>query len=220
MRMTVKTGQIPFEEVAPGGPPMATVLVIPSIYGFHDDLRRKATALASIGWRTIVVDPFADIHPGPLGYDRVDDAIARMRKVDRDDVQASVQALCRSLPDPVVALGICFGGTFAWQLAADGLVAGACTWHGGGLQALGHLQPSVPTQHHFGGADRSVPMAAVAAFAEQVAGLQDTTVHIYGGADHGFSHADHPERHHQGAERGAWLGLLALLQRVVAPPDV
>ncbi len=220
MRVTVSGDQIPFEEVAPAGPPMATVLVIPSIYGLHDDLRQKAQALASMGWRAVVVDPFAGTHPGPLGYDRVDDAIARMRTVDRAALLTALGDLCEALPQPVVALGICFGGTFAWRLAAEGRVAGACTWHGGGLQAWGHLQPSVPTQHHFGGADRSVPIGHVSAFAEQVCSLQGTTLHIYGGADHGFTHADHPERHHPVAERGAWLGLLALLQRVVAEKDV
>ena len=75
--------------------------------------------------------------------------------------------------------------SLAWLAATriEGL-AGAVAYYGGQIKDFLDEAPRCPTLLHFGDADASIPMDAVAAVA---AAHPDLPLHIYQGAGHGFN---------------------------------
>jgi dienelactone hydrolase len=96
----------------------------------------------------------------------------------------------------VAAVGYCFGGTVALELARNGTdIAGAVSVHGS-LSTVrpaqaGAVKAKILVCH--GTLDPHVPMAEVNAFVEEMneAGV-DWQLNVYGGAMHGFTHESGP----------------------------
>jgi dienelactone hydrolase len=94
--------------------------------------------------------------------------------------------------DRIAAVGYCFGGTTALELARSGAdVTGVVSVHG----SLDTLQPSEPGTVKakilvcHGGLDPHVPMSQVSAFIEEMKAVSaDFQLIVYGGAMHGFTH--------------------------------
>ena len=101
---------------------------------------------------------------------------------------------CPGAGGPVAAIGFCFGGMVALTLARSGEpLAGAVSIHG----SLATVQPAQPGMVHtrllvcHGARDPHVPLRDVTAFAEEMnAAGADWQLNMYGGALHGFTHAD------------------------------
>lgn len=89
-----------------------------------------------------------------------------------------------SATGPVAVIGYCFGGSLAWRAAHELPIAAAVGYYGGGVYEMIDDAPKVPTILHFGELDRGIPLDQVAAVA---AAHPDVPVHVYAGAQHGFS---------------------------------
>ena len=181
------------------------IIVVSSIFGVSDGLKKTMDRYASRGFHAVAADPFWRTHPGPLDNPG-DMAAARQRlsewKVDQglSDMRATLGAIA-TLPNwngKFAVLGFCFGGIHAilglTRLGADATVA----FHG--VQMQNHLDGAEritkPYSFHFGDEDPVVPLEDV----ERVRrALPDTggEIHVYRGAGHGFAQVEaakfHPE---------------------------
>jgi carboxymethylenebutenolidase len=175
-------------EVAPADAG-AAVVIVQEIFGVNGHIRSVVDRYASFGFRTIAPALFDRVEPGvELDYD--DDGIARGRGFASQiafepamlDVAAAVEHVRSS--GPVAVIGYCFGGSVAWLSAARLPVAAAVSYYGGQVHALIERIPKVPTMLHFGELDHAIPLDHVQAVA---AAHPDVPVHVYDGAQHGFS---------------------------------
>jgi len=188
----------------------AGIAIFPSAFGIGADLEEQMAELAADARAVAAVDPFSR---GDAGFARTDEmprVMARMQSLDRERAARDLRALIGWLRaeagcSSVIALGICFGGPFAFRAAADGDANGVVTWHG---TALGqHLERAaemkVPMRLHFGGADPFVPPREAAAVRSAFATRPDVQIVVHDGATHGFSHRGVPEAFQPAAERAA-----------------
>ena len=141
MRLDIVTvplsgGAIPVTRIAPaeGGP---LLVFLPSIFGVGADVVAHAERFAKAGALVAAIDPFWRQLPGPLSVGReVKKALARCREHSDEDMRSDLRAVIdwgRRQPlcnGRVVVLGVCYGGRFALEVAAEGLVDAAATWHG------------------------------------------------------------------------------------------
>jgi carboxymethylenebutenolidase len=81
-------------------------------------------------------------------------------------------------------IGYCFGGSVAWLSASSLPVTAAVGYYGGQVHGLIDRHPAAPTMLHFGALDHAIPLDHVEAIA---AAHPDVPVHVYAGAQHGFS---------------------------------
>lgn len=167
----------------------ATIVVIQEIFGVNAHIRSLVDRYAEYGYRAIAPAVFDRVQRGvELGYDG--DGIATGRdlaaQVKWDPVMADVAATVAHVAPtgPVGIVGFCFGGSVAWLAAGTLPVTAAVGYYGGQVHELIDSAPSVPTMLHFGELDHAIPLDQVHAVA---AAHPDVSVHIYEGAQHGFS---------------------------------
>lgn len=191
---TALTGII-FRNAAPGHRP--GLLVIHGGAGLDDHARGQARRYAELGYVILACDMFG---PGVAG-DR--QRVVGLLTALRDDperlarrARAGLNALAAD-PDVdgrLAAVGFCFGGMAALALARAGEpMAAAVSIHG----SLATSRPAAPGAVRarllvcHGALDPHVPLADVTAFAREMdeAGA-DWQLSMYGGASHGFTHAD------------------------------
>lgn len=189
MRLTAADGhEFDAYEVHPEGA-AASVVIVQEIFGVNEHIRSVADRYASFGFRAIAPAVFDRVEAGvELGYDEA--GIARGREIAGQiafepamrDVAAAVDAVADT--GPVAVIGYCFGGSVAWLAAHELPVQAAVGYYGGQIIGMNDRQPKVPTMLHFGELDHAIPLDGV----QQVAAAHpDVTVHVYDGAQHGFS---------------------------------
>jgi dienelactone hydrolase len=124
----------------------------------------------------------------------------------------------------LAAIGYCFGGSTALELARSGAdVAGIVSFHGGLSSPrpddAGNIRGKVLVCH--GAMDPLVPPAQVAAFEAQMSKSDvDWQVCVYGGAMHAFTNpaADgEGMAYHAAADRRSWQAMLALFDEIFQP---
>jgi carboxymethylenebutenolidase len=157
---------------------------------------------ASYGYHTIAPALFDRVERGvELAYDA--DGVVRGRELAGqvkwqpalDDTAAAVAHVAST--GPVGIVGFCFGGSVAW-LAANSLpVAAAVGYYGGQIHELIDRAPTVPTMLHFGELDAGIPLDHVRAID---AAHPEVPVHVYAGAEHGFSCDARASYHHLSAD--------------------
>jgi carboxymethylenebutenolidase len=167
----------------------AAVVVIQEIFGVNEHIRSVVDRYASFGYHAIAPALFDRVEGGiELGYDS--DDIARGRDLAGEikwepamrDLAATVSHVAST--GPVGTVGYCFGGSLAWLSAVELPVVAAVGYYGGQIHSLNDRTPAAPTLLHFGELDHAIPLEQV----EQVrAAHPDVRVHVYEGAQHGFS---------------------------------
>ena len=172
------------------------VLVFHDWMGVSDDTRRRADQLAELGYVALAADVYGK-GVRPQGPEEAGKLAGRF-KGDRPSMRARGRAaLARLLAEPgvdpakVAAIGYCFGGTEALELARDGApLVGVVSFHGG----LGSPHPEdgknikgrVLVLH--GADDPFVKPDEVAAFEDEMrAAHVDWQLVAYGGAVHAFT---------------------------------
>ncbi|MGF1467599.1 MAG: dienelactone hydrolase family protein [Sandaracinaceae bacterium] len=176
------------------------VVIVPAILGVTDEIRTRLDEYAAAGVLAAALDPFHRVDPGPVGPDELPRAMARAKATDPDGCYGDLSSLIdhvRRQPGcngKLVAVGICFGGRYAWRAAADGRVDGAATWHGGGIGELAHLAERIrcPLSLQFGGADSSIPVEEVDRIRAALQGHGNVEIALHPGAQHGFTHRGAP----------------------------
>ncbi len=175
------------------------VVVVPEWWGLNDYIRHRAEMLAELGYVALAADIYGN------GEETTDmkraGELAGKFKGDRELLRARVKAALDTLKDQpqvdsakTAAIGYCFGGTAALELARSGAdVNGVVSFHGG-LDApmpakKGEVKPRILVLT--GADDPLVPP-------EQVQGLEkemsdagaDAKVVAYPGAVHAFTNPD------------------------------
>lgn len=178
------------------GGTVPVVILLHQWMGHGETEAARARMFAAEGYAAFVADLYGK---GVRPKDRAEaGAFAGRYRADRPLLRARARAaldFARTLPgidpDRVVAVGYCFGGGAALELARSGAeFAGAVSVHGNLDTPLpasaGTVKASLLVQH--GADDPHVPDAQVAGFlAEMRAARADYVLEHYGGAVHSFS---------------------------------
>ena len=172
------------------------VLLLPAVFGLTDHPQAQARRLAAMGYVVLTADLFG----GGTSFSSLEEAMrhggALMGDIvtSRQRLEAALGALRaheRVDPDRLAALGYCFGGTGALELACTGAPLRAAISIHGGLKlhdpaAAARIRASVLVCT--GGEDPLVPGSDVLALQQQLsAGGVDWQVNTYGHALHAFT---------------------------------
>lgn len=174
----------------PAGKPKGAIVVIQEIFGVNHHIRAVCDRFAGEGYVAIAPAIFDRVEPDfQSGYSPEEVAVARKFVASPDwaamlrDVQAAIDAV--KDVGPVGIVGYCLGGSVAYAAATklSGLSA-AVGYYGGAIVRFADDKPKVPTMLHFGEKDAGIPLADVDAIRAK---RPDVEIHIYPGAQHGFS---------------------------------
>lgn len=218
--LPVEGGDLPLTIVRAGGGG-AAVVIMPSAFGIAVDLEAQMGELAADASVVIALDPFFRDDAGPAPYHDMARVMTRLQVLDRQrcyrDLRAAIDWVRgQERGQPVVLLGICFGGPYALLAAADGVVDGVVTWHGTRME--NYLERAAemrcPMRLHFGSVDPLVPAEAVQAIRTALAGHRDVRIAVHDGATHGFSHRAAPQAYDQHAERSGMDSLRDLIAEI------
>jgi dienelactone hydrolase len=207
------------------------IVVFPDARGMGDHAIERARRLAALGFTVLVADLYGN------GMSARDLAHARelMGALQSDGsrwrgrAQAALDALAsRENVDSarLAAVGFCFGGTTALELARSGApLLGVVSFHGG-------LRNNRPDDAHnikgkvlvcHGAIDPLVPQVQLTAFEEQMSKTNvDWQVHEYGGAMHAFTNPGAEGEglaYHPLADQRSWNAMLALFQEIFPQPS-
>ncbi|HUO34823.1 MAG TPA: dienelactone hydrolase family protein [Candidatus Acidoferrum sp.] len=194
---TKLTGFFACDDSLPAPPP--GILVIHGGAGLDKHAQGRAEWLAGLGYAAFACDMYGDSIAGDR--QRVVTHINELRG-DREKLccraRAGMDAMASLLriDRPVTAVGYCFGGMCALEMARAGVELAAVVSVHGGLDTReraepGRVMPKILVCH--GALDPHIPMNQVNSFAEEMnhAGTNWQLI-IYGGALHGFTHEAGP----------------------------
>jgi dienelactone hydrolase len=211
--------------------PRPAVLVFPEWWGLNDYPKHRAEQLAQLGYVAFA----ADMYGANVTTDSPDEAgkLSGKVKADLDLLRGRAQAALDILAkDPHVdrtrlaAIGYCFGGTVALELARSGAnLAGVVSFHGG----LSTDRPDDAKNIKgkvlvcTGGDDAFVPPAQVVAFEDEMRqGNVDYQVIVYGGAHHAFTNPAADSHHipniayNADADRRSFAAMKAFFEEIFA----
>jgi carboxymethylenebutenolidase len=199
----------------------AAVVVFQEIFGVGRYIRSRCADLAALGyvvlapeiyWRlgVVAVDESAD--------DVLQQGMALMQQVDWNAAVADGVAVVRhargmiEVTGDVAAVGFCFGGGLAFNVAAEEPLDALVSYYGSSLPQLHPLAPRVgaPSLHHFGDADSFIPMETVREIETAVTAQPDVSFEIHPGAGHAFDNPA-PLFHHPEASAAAWASTVRFL---------
>ncbi len=173
------------------------LIIFPSIFGVTGELAEHAEQIARTGAVVLAFDPFArGEDPGGLEESERERAMARMAGVDFGRMARDFRELLGALKqDPacngrVIGLGICLGGPFVFNAAADSELDGVATWHGSRMgNVVGRAsEVKCPVLMDFGDEDPVAPAEELAKIESACGVIEDFTLRVHPGAGHGFSH--------------------------------
>jgi dienelactone hydrolase len=195
------------------------VLVCPEWWGMTDYPRHRADQLAKMGYVAFV----ADIYGEGKSTESPDQAgewskpFGTDRKLMRQRTMAALNTLLQQKyvdKSRVAAIGYCFGGTCALELARAGApLAGVISFHGNLSRTddEGPDQISAKILVCHGAADPLVPPKVLADFEqEMVEAKANYQINIYGGAEHAFTNPAADSHHIPGiayneqADKRSW----------------
>lgn len=211
--------------------PRPGVLVCHEGPGMTDHPRWRAERLADeLGVVAFALDYWGGGVPLPAA--EVGEALGRViadPRLARPRAEAGLaQLLAHPLVDParVAAMGYCFGGTMAIDLARGGApLVGAVGFHSG----LKHPEPAdarlTARVLAMIGADDPIVTAAdrLAWEAEMTAAGVDWQLHVYGGVVHSFTNRNSDRdgfRYHEAADRRSWATMCQFFHECLGTPRI
>ena len=216
-------GPMPTQLWLPPGGTGAAVVVFQEIFGVGRYVRGRCADLAALGY--VVLAPEIYWRLGVVAVDEdADDLLAQgmglMQRVDWDTAVADGVAAVRQargmseVTGGVGAVGFCFGGGLAFNVAAEEPVDALVSYYRSALPQLHPLAARVgaPSLHHFGDADAFIPMETVREIEAAVTEQPDVTFEIHPGAGHAFDNPN-PAFHHAAASTAAWASTVEFLSR-------
>ena len=179
------------------------VLVFPEAFGLGEHAIEIAQKLAELGYAALACDLHGDAAL-ITDFPRLMGLMGPLRE-DASAIRARCQGALTALvtqdtvdPSKVFAIGYCFGGSMAFELARDGAdLLGAVSIHGGLTtpDPDGAAKVKARLLVLIGSADSQVDASARDAFEAEMhkAGTVDWRMNIYGGVVHSFTNpaADH-----------------------------
>jgi dienelactone hydrolase len=220
-------GLLVYDDAVQG--PRPGVVVFPEWWGMTDYPKQRAEQLAKLGYVAFA----ADMYGNGTATDSADEAAKLMTAVrgDLNLMRARAQAALDVLSsDPhvdrkrIAAIGYCFGGTVALELARSGAdLVGVVAFHAGldtpRPQDAANIKGQVLVCT--GGEDSFVPPAMVQAFeVEMRQGHVKWEVIVFGGAHHAFTNPVADSHHipniayNAEADRRSWAAMKAFFDEI------
>jgi dienelactone hydrolase len=173
------------------------VLVIHQWTGLTDYEKGRSRQLAELGYNVFAADIYGQgIRPKPPEAGKEAGKYKSDRKLFRSRIEAALDVLTKdehTEPAKIAAIGYCFGGTGALELARSGAkISGVVSFHGGvgpvpGFAAEEGKTPAKILVLH-GALDPNVPAEEVAAFQKEMADAKaDYQFIAYSGTVHSFT---------------------------------
>lgn len=222
-------GQLLFDDAQPGARP--GVLVFPEAFGLNSHALQRAERLAQLGYVALAADPH--------GEAQVFDDMAQLRPAiqacyaDRGEWRSRARAAFDALhvqpqvdATRLAAIGFCFGGTTALELARSGAALRAVvTFHAGLLPQLpddtGRIQARLMICH--GAEDPLVTREAIATVLSEFRNDHlDWQFIEYGNAGHSFTDPEADARgmpgmrHHALTEQRSWQAMKHFVAEALA----
>jgi dienelactone hydrolase len=207
------------------------VLVCHEGTGLDEHAKDRAERLAGLGYVAFALDYFGDGQPIPR-----DELMARLGPLMADpDLTRELAAAGLAVlldqeetdPSRVAAIGYCFGGTMALELARSGADLGAVVGFHSGLATRRPAQAGevkAPILVCVGADDPMVPSEQRAAFEEEMRAAEvDWRMNLYGGAVHSFTNpkatgADMPGiAYHGPTDQRSWRAMLDFFEERFGP---
>lgn len=197
---------------------VAGVVLIHENRGLNPHIRDVARRLALAGYRVLAPDYLSTQGGTPADEDQAREQFARLDTgLARQISLAAVAALRQAGSSKVGAVGFCWGGGQAGQLAvhAPDLQA-AVVYYGPAPASSDVAAIRAPLLLHYAGLDERIN-AGVPGFtaALQAAGVRHT-VHTYPGVNHAFNNDANAARYDAAAAALAWQRTLAFLHQHLA----
>jgi dienelactone hydrolase len=208
--------------------PSPAALVFSDIFGLGDHARERAARLAEQGYVVLAADLHGDGRI--LAYEPAMKQLARFGEHPHIPLGCGDAALARLCDMPwvdatrVAAIGFCYGGTLALEMARRGAPLSAVVGFHSGLATSNPTGAALikgKVLACIGSEDPVVPADQRAAFeSEMRAGGVDWQLHLYGGAYHTFTDRrcdawGKPDfaRYNAEADRRSWASMCALLDQ-------
>jgi len=216
-------GQLAYDDNHSGRRP--GVVLFPEAFGIGEHVVERARRLAALGYVALAADPYGDAAQArdlPHALELMNAVRADLGRW-RARARAALDALAAQPnvdPGKLHAIGYCFGGSTALELARSGAALGTVVSFHGGLESpkpddAGKIKAKVLVCH--GSDDPLIPATQVAAFEEQMRKTQvDWQLHVYGGAVHSFTNPDADKAgiaglaYNEAADRRSWNAMLSL----------
>jgi len=209
--------------------PRPGVVIFPEWWGVTDYPKQRAEQLAQLGYVAFAADMYGDgkTTDDPAEAGKLDKAVMDDLDLLRGRAQAALDVLSKDPhvdPSKIAAIGYCFGGTVALELARSGAaIVGVVSFHGG----LSTKNPDDAKNIKgkvlvcTGGDDAFIPPAQVEAFEKEMhdAGVNWQVV-VYGGAHHAFTNPKSDERHipniayNADADRRSWAAMKGFFEEI------
>jgi dienelactone hydrolase len=203
-------GYLAYDDAVTGARP--GVLVVHEWTGLGPYVKMRCEKLAALGYVAFGADIYGKgVRPKNTDEASVQATIYRKdRPLMRRRAQAALQVLATNKmvdPKKIAAIGYCFGGGVALELARSGAdLAGVASFHGNldtpNPADAKNIKGKILVMH--GGSDPYVTADQVTAFQKEMndAGV-DWELNVYGGAVHGFSNPDNGNDVSKGAAYNA-----------------
>lgn len=227
----VMKGYLAYDDNVKGKRP--GVLVVQEWWGVNDYIRRRVRMLAELGYTALAVDMYGEgktaSNPDDAGklssavFKNFDEGKARFAAAeDFLKKQPTVD------PDDLAAIGYCFGGGVALNVARQGTdLKGIVSFHGG-LTAVKPAEPGTVKAKLLvlhGGDDKFVTPEQVEAFKQEMKNAgADFTFIAYPGATHAFTNPDAtangkkfniPIAYNKKADMESWDEMKAFLEKTL-----
>ncbi len=212
-----------------GDEPLAGVLVCHEGPGLDDHTKDVAHRLADLGFAAFALDYLGDGTPVPLAEVRarlapLRDSPALVRRLGRAGL-AQLEAQPRVDSTRLAAIGFCFGGTMALELARDGAPLRAVVGFHSGLATAAPAAPGAirgSVLACIGADDPMIPLEQRNAFEDEMrTSGADWRLQVYGGAVHSFTNpaagamGSPAVAYHEPTDRRSWRAMLELFDETL-----
>ena len=217
----------------PAAGPRAAVLVFPEVFGLGEHAISRAERLAAAGYVALACDLHGEGHV----EDDLEAAVGLIKPLHTDPSKTRARArggldalLARPEADGarVAAIGFCFGGTMALELARDGAALKAVVGFHSGLGTASPASEATKVQPRvlvcIGADDPMIPADQRAGFEAEMRGAGvDWQMHLYGNTVHSFTNQGAAKRNMPDAIRyspeadaRSWASMQALFSETLA----
>ena len=208
------------------------LIIMSSIFGVDDDVRRALDDLAAKGIVAAAPDLFWRSVPGPMPRTEEGQASARKRAADRTNLieigvqdLADVMAAVKDLPEcngRIAVVGLCYGGPYALLGPAKLGCDAGLSFHGTDLQSYLELLADIgdaPIRLHWGDEDHACPPDALARIRGATENMANVEITIYPGVRHGYSAPSSAKSWNEPAAADSWASALAVMDGLRDAPQ-